>query len=68
MKKLFALLVVAGMTFFACGSSENTEEVATEGEGMEVVAEETTNEDATVAAEETAEETVAEETAETPAE
>ncbi len=68
MKKLFALLVVAGMTFFACGSSENTEEVAAEGETMEVVAEEATaNEDATVAAEEEVAEN-AEEVTETPAE
>lgn len=68
MKKLFALLVVAGMTFFACGSSENTEEVATEAEEMEVVAEETTNEDATVATAEEVAENAGEEVAETPAE
>ena len=40
MKKLFALLVVAGMVFVSCGNS-NTTEPEVEAEGTEVQAEQT---------------------------
>lgn len=61
MKKLMALLVVAGMTFVACGNKTVEE--------PEVVEEETVEAEAPVQEEEAAEaETPAEEVAETPAE
>ncbi len=65
MKKLFALLVVAGMTFFACGS--NNEEAPVEEEAMEVeVVNEEANQEENVA--EMPAEEASEEAVETPAE